>query len=104
MATREDPFAALVATIRDGGHLKGHRLHLFTFVAGAGQASLRDIQKHMVTRNCIVGDVLSDLLEWGVLECTGKAMSPDTGALVGVYRPTGRLPRIEGLVEYRDLF
>ena len=74
------------------------------FVAGAGQASLRDIQKHMVTRNCIVGDVLSDLLEWGVLECTGKAMSPDTGALVGVYRPTGRLPRIEGLVEYRDLF
>ncbi len=104
MAPREEPFSALLTAIREGGLLKGHRLYLFAFIAQAGQASLRDIQKHMLTRNCLVHDVLTDLVTWGVVEQAGNAMSPDTGSLVGVYRPTGNLPKVEGLVEYRDLF
>jgi len=104
MATREDPHAVLVATIKDAGLLKGHRLYLFTFIAQSGQASVRDIQKHMLTRNCMVQDVISDLVAWDSIEQAGNAMSPDTGSLVPVYRITGRLPRVDGLVDYKDLF
>ena len=52
----------------------------------------------------VLQDVISDLVAWDSIEQAGNAMSPDTGSLVPVYRITGRLPRVDGLVDYKDLF
>ena len=100
----KDPLAALLREVREYSLLRGHRLYLFEFLCAHGRASLRDIQRHMSTRGCILGDVLSDLAAWGVITEDGRTMAPESGSLVPIYRPTGRLPSVEGVVPYKDIF
>lgn len=100
----KEALLTLLKQVRESALLRGHRLYLFEFLCAHGRASLRDIQRHMSTRGCIPGDVLSDLASWGVITEDGRTMAPESGSLVPIYRPTGRLPRVEGLVPYRDIF
>ena len=100
----KEALQSLLRQVREYALLRGHRLYLFEFLCAHGRASLRDIQRHMGTRGCIPADVLSDLVSWGVITEDGRTMAPESGSLVPIYRPTGRLPRVEGLVPYRDIF
>jgi len=99
MPTTED----VVNEIKQRGLLKGHRWYMYQFIAQHTQASLRDIQKYMITRNCFVMDVVNDLVEWGVITEIGKALHPETGGAVPVYRVTNNLPKIPHLINYKDL-
>ena len=100
----QDGLPRLVRDVRESSLLRGHRLYLFEFLCAHGRASLRDIQRHMSTRGCLVGDVLADLVAWGAVTEDGRTMAPESGSLVPIYRPTGRLPAVEGLVPYKDIF
>lgn len=86
------------------GLLKGHRLRLLElFCAHNSRLSYRDIQKLMVTVNCVHMDLVNDLVEWGVIKEIGYTLHRETGAKTKVWELTGKPPTISELVDYKDI-
>jgi hypothetical protein len=83
--------------------LKGKCLRLYEFILTHKQASYRDIQKYMMSYNCIVFDHINDLVAWGAIKQTGITLHKENGTACPVYQVTGKMPVVPELVDYEDI-